>query len=159
MFAARGISSEAFAPEVNHTPHQSQAVCVIERILDEAIRANAGLDEHCRFVGPWMAYSGRSSADTAGSFGSHDYEPSTSKSAPDTAVVLSAAAIAALIVQQSRTAYYATGHPCACPDDLTRSGKKCGASSAYSRPGGASPKCYPSDVNERDIEDARAQLK
>jgi hypothetical protein len=88
-----------------------------------------------------------------------DYEPSTSKSAPDTAVVLSAAAIAALIVQQSRTAYYATGHPCACPDDLTRSGKKCGASSAYSRPGGASPKCYPSDVNERDIEDARAQLK
>ena len=88
-----------------------------------------------------------------------DYEPSTSKSAPDAPVVISAAAIAALIVQQSRSAYYATGHPFACPDDLTRSGKRCGASSAYSRPGGSSPKCYPSDVNERDIEDVRAQLK
>ena len=88
-----------------------------------------------------------------------DYEPPTSKSATDASVVLSASAIAALIVQQSRSAYYATGHPCACPDDLTRSGKRCGASSAYSRPGGSSPKCYPSDVNERDIEDVRAQLK
>ena len=52
-----------------------------------------------------------------------DYQPSTSKSAPDAAVVLSASAVAALIVQQSRSAYYATGHPCACPDDLTRSGR------------------------------------
>jgi hypothetical protein len=88
-----------------------------------------------------------------------DYEPSISKSAPDAPVVISAAAIAALIVQQSRSAYYATGHPCACPDDLTRSGKRCGPSSAYSRPGGASPKCYPGDVSEREIEDARNQIK
>lgn len=88
-----------------------------------------------------------------------DYEPSTSKSAPGAPVVLSAAAIAALIVQQSRNAYYATGHPCACSDDLTRSGKRCGASSAYSRPGGASPKCYPGDVSEREIEDLLDRLK
>jgi hypothetical protein len=88
-----------------------------------------------------------------------DYQPSTSKSAPDAAVVLSASAVAGLIVQQSRSAYYATGHPCACPDDLTRSGKRCGASSAYSRPGGASPKCYPGDVSEREIEDLLDRLK
>jgi hypothetical protein len=88
-----------------------------------------------------------------------DYEPPTSKSAAGAQVVLSAAAIAALIVQQSRSAYYATGHPCACPDDLTLSGRRCGASSAYSRPGGASPKCYPGDVSQREIEDLRDRLK
>ena len=86
-----------------------------------------------------------------------DHNPSTSKNAA--ATVLSAAAIAALIVQQSRSAYFATGRPCACPEDLTRSGRRCGASSAYSRPGGASPKCYPSDVSESEIEDARNLMK
>ena len=86
-------------------------------------------------------------------------EPGPAISKPEATVALSGAAIAALIVKQSRSAYYATGRPCACPDDLTRSGRSCGASSAYSRPGGASPKCYPSDVSEREIEDVRAQLK
>ena len=37
----------------------------------------------------------------------------------------------------SRNAYYATGHPCACPDDLMRNGRRCGGNSAYIRPGGA----------------------
>ncbi len=31
---------------------------------------------------------------------------------------------------------------CDCPYDLTRKGKRCGKRSAYSRPGGASPRCY-----------------
>jgi hypothetical protein len=60
--------------------------------------------------------------------------------------------IAAKIVQESRQAYYATGHPCACPDDLARNGSRCGRRSAYSRPGGASPKCYVSDVTAAEIE-------
>ena len=34
--------------------------------------------------------------------------------------------IRALIIQASRNAYYATGHPCACPDDRARNGTKCG---------------------------------
>ncbi len=33
------------------------------------------------------------------------------------------------IIQDSRQAYYATGHPCACPDDLARNGSRCGARS------------------------------
>jgi hypothetical protein len=65
---------------------------------------------------------------------------------------LMAAGIAALIVQESRAAYYATGHPCACPDDQTRNGRSCGNMSAYVRPGGAHPLCYPSDVTAAMIE-------
>jgi hypothetical protein len=57
------------------------------------------------------------------------------------------------IVKQSVDAYLATGHPCACPYNLTRSGSRYGARSAYSRPGGASPLCYPSDVTEQMVLD------
>src|SRR6266404_5657311 len=55
---------------------------------------------------------------------------------------LSSSAIAALIVRESRNAYYATGHPCACPDDLMRNGRRCGGNSAYVRPGVPIP-CAP----------------
>jgi hypothetical protein len=72
---------------------------------------------------------------------------------------LTAAAIAALIVQESRQAYYATGRPCACPEDLTLTGRPCGGNSAYSRPGGASPSCYPSDVPPERIEQYRKKLQ
>jgi hypothetical protein len=44
--------------------------------------------------------------------------------------------IATMIVKASRDAYYRTGHPCACPEDLARNGSRCGGRSAYSRPGG-----------------------
>ena len=55
------------------------------------------------------------------------------------------------IIEQSRDAYHATGHPCACPYDRARNGTMCGARSAYSRPGGASPKCYPTDVSAAEL--------
>jgi hypothetical protein len=86
-------------------------------------------------------------------------EPSVERNLPRsaTSAALSSSAIVTLIIQQSRNAYYATGHPCACPDDLMRNGRRCGGSSAYSRPGGASPKCYPSDVTAEDIKNFPAQ--
>jgi hypothetical protein len=59
------------------------------------------------------------------------------------------------IIKQSRQSYYATGHPCACPDDKAKNGSSCGARSAYSRPGGAAPLCYPKDVTRGMIEDFR----
>lgn len=68
---------------------------------------------------------------------------------------LTAAAIAAIIVQASREQYHAGGRPCACPDDIMRNGRACGGRSAYSRPGGASPLCYPSDVPAAMIETYR----
>jgi hypothetical protein len=70
---------------------------------------------------------------------------------PAAALSLTDRQIAERIVRQSRTDCYATGHPCACPDDLARNGSMCGRRSAYSRPGGAEPKCYPQDVTASDI--------
>jgi hypothetical protein len=70
----------------------------------------------------------------------------------------SASEIAARIVRESRNAYYATGHPCACPDDLMRNGRRCGGNSAYSRPGGAEPLCYVADVSNEMIARYRARL-
>ena len=35
---------------------------------------------------------------------------------------------------------------CPCPYNNMRNGNRCGGHSAYSKPGGASPICYPSDV-------------
>lgn len=70
---------------------------------------------------------------------------------------LSDSAIAALIVQESRNAYYATGHPCACPDDLMRNGRRCGGNSAYIRPGGAHPLCSAGDVSPEMINRYRAR--
>lgn len=67
-------------------------------------------------------------------------------------IILTAAAIAAILIQASRDQYHATGHPCACPDDLMRNGRRCGGNSAHSRAGGAAPLCYPSDVSADMIE-------
>jgi hypothetical protein len=68
---------------------------------------------------------------------------------------LTAAAIAAIIVAASRDQYHAGGRPCACPDDTARNGSACGGRSAYSRPGGAAPLCYPTDVTAAMIESYR----
>lgn len=65
---------------------------------------------------------------------------------------LTDAQVAAKVIQASRDDYYATGHPCACPYDRARNGSSCGGRSAYSRPGGAEPKCYPKDVSKSEIE-------
>ena len=44
---------------------------------------------------------------------------------------------------------------CPCPYNTDRAGRRCGGRSAYSRPGGASPICYPSDVTPKMVEDYR----
>ena len=40
---------------------------------------------------------------------------------------------------------------CPCPYNTMRNGRSCGGNSAYSKPGGRAPLCYPSDVTERMI--------
>lgn len=42
---------------------------------------------------------------------------------------------------------------CACPYNLARNGSRCGNRSAYSRPGGASPLCYPEDISQAMLDD------
>ena len=105
-----------------------------------------------------LAFSGpaQEPAPVATSRATNVSTPSAKVDAPDKPVrqdnkrkveaALTAAAIAAIIIQASRDQYHATGRPCACPDDSMRNGRACGARSAYSRPGGAAPLCSPSDV-------------
>lgn len=83
--------------------------------------------------------------------------PSDPSNAKQTAAVLTAAAIAALVIAESRRSYHSGGRPCACPDDRMRNGRACGGRSAYSRPGGAAPLCYPADVTEVMIKAYRAR--
>jgi len=44
---------------------------------------------------------------------------------------------------------------CPCPYNTDRAGHRCGARSAYSRPGGASPVCYAKDVTQKMVDDYR----
>ena len=49
------------------------------------------------------------------------------------------------LIQQSIASYRGS---CPCPYNLDRAGRRCGARSAYSKPGGDAPLCYPSDVSD-----------
>ncbi|PQA89256.1 hypothetical protein CW354_04790 [Marinicaulis flavus] len=68
---------------------------------------------------------------------------------------LSNANIVAILLSQSQSRYSGS---CPCPFYSDRAGRRCGARSAYSRPGGASPLCYKSDVTDAMIRSFRAEL-
>ena len=53
-----------------------------------------------------------------------------------------------ILIEQSLASY--PGH-CPCPYNVYRAGRSCGRRSAYSRPGGYSPLCYPSDITPQMI--------
>ncbi|WP_077292066.1 SH3 domain-containing protein [Roseibium algicola] len=67
---------------------------------------------------------------------------------------LSDAQIAEILIKRS-IAYYSGN--CPCPYNRARNGSSCGRRSAYSRPGGASPLCYRSDVTKTMIANYRAR--
>ena len=46
---------------------------------------------------------------------------------------------------------------CPCPYNVDRAGHSCGARSAYSRPGGASPVCYAKDVTQKMVDDYKRE--
>ena len=58
-----------------------------------------------------------------------------------------------ILIQQSLRSYSGS---CPCPYNTDRGGRRCGGRSAYSRPGGASPLCYPSDISDRAVDAYRA---
>lgn len=62
--------------------------------------------------------------------------------------------ITQMIIRKSLANY--SGN-CPCPYNTDRAGRKCGKRSAYSRPGGASPMCYASDVTKNAIERFKRQ--
>ncbi len=53
------------------------------------------------------------------------------------------------MIKQSIAGYRGS---CPCPYNTDRAGRRCGRRSAWSRPGGASPLCYESDVSEARID-------
>ena len=46
---------------------------------------------------------------------------------------------------------------CACPYSRDRAGRRCGKRSAYSKPGGYAPVCFPGDVTKAMIEAFRSR--
>ncbi len=60
------------------------------------------------------------------------------------------------IIEASIASYRGT---CPCPYNTDRAGRRCGARSAYSRPGGAAPLCYESDVTQKMVDDYRKKMK
>lgn len=57
------------------------------------------------------------------------------------------------LVRRSIRAY--SGN-CPCPYNTDRADRRCGRRSAYSRPGGEAPLCYPADVSHAAVRRARA---
>jgi hypothetical protein len=56
------------------------------------------------------------------------------------------------IIEESIASYRGN---CPCPYNTDRAGHRCGARSAYSRPGGASPICYEKDVTQKMVDEYR----
>ncbi|HYJ29379.1 MAG TPA: hypothetical protein VEW25_03460 [Allosphingosinicella sp.] len=58
------------------------------------------------------------------------------------------------IIRESIASYPGS---CPCPYNTDRAGRRCGARSAYSRPGGYAPICYPADVTPAMVRAARGR--
>ena len=71
-----------------------------------------------------------------------------------TAPILTDADIKKILIEQSIRSYFGT---CPCPYNQARNGSRCGRRSAYSKPGGAEPLCYESDVSDVMVERYRKQ--
>lgn len=61
---------------------------------------------------------------------------------------MSDAEVRQTIIRQSIASY--SGN-CPCPYSTARNGSRCGGRSAYSRPGGAAPTCYPGDMTAAQV--------
>lgn len=57
-----------------------------------------------------------------------------------------------ILIKRSIAAYPGN---CPCPYNVDRTGRRCGARSAYSKPGGRSPLCFPQDVTDEMVEEYR----
>ena len=69
---------------------------------------------------------------------------------------LSDAEVKKAIIAESISSYHGN---CPCPYNVARNGSRCGKRSAYSRPGGASPICYESDVTDEMVKRWRGHHK
>lgn len=59
--------------------------------------------------------------------------------------------------QMIRASIAAYPGSCPCPYNRARNGSRCGKRSAWSRPGGYSPLCYPRDISDEMVRTYRAR--
>jgi endonuclease YncB( thermonuclease family) len=78
--------------------------------------------------------------------------PKAERIAPGTGEGISDQDIVKILKERSLRAYSGS---CPCPENTDRAGRRCGERSAYSRPGGAAPLCYDSDVTPAMITEYR----
>jgi hypothetical protein len=65
-------------------------------------------------------------------------------------------AVVRALIAESQRSYPGN---CPCPENRMRNGRRCGGNSAWSKGGGYSPLCYPSDVTQRMIYDYVARQR
>lgn len=80
--------------------------------------------------------------------------PLTTSTTAPTTIRLSDNEIKRILIRESIASYSGS---CACPYSTARNGSRCGARSAWSRPGGAQPLCYLDDVTKEMIDRYRRQ--
>lgn len=74
----------------------------------------------------------------------------------DRAQGLSDSRIRRLMIEGSLRSYPGN---CPCPYNVDRAGRSCGRRSAYIRPGGYAPLCYPSDISAAEVDAYRARVR
>ena len=72
------------------------------------------------------------------------------------AKTLTDAQIRKILIEESIASYPGN---CPCPYNTARNGSRCGGRSAWSRPGGAAPLCYPKDVSDEMVRAYREEHK
>lgn len=97
----------------------------------------------------WVKASLVRSKDTAAEAAPHE---ARGEIRPPNIPAMATSVIVARLLEESRASYPGN---CACPDDVDKRGHRCGARSAYSRPGGYAPLCYPRDVTAEMIAEYR----
>ncbi|MGN7880686.1 SH3 domain-containing protein [Sinorhizobium sp. Sb3] len=114
-------------------------------VQDDLTRREGWIASHLLSSGkPWSELRG----DTPASVEASRENPIEAPRISDTMVVQR-------IIAESISGYSGS---CPCPESRDRAGRRCGRRSAYSKPGGAAPICYPGDVSKAMIDAFRSRL-
>jgi hypothetical protein len=150
MFRHKALLATCALAALLAASHPSHAQCNPQALAQAVERANPGVDPAVK----WLAFKELWSTFCGVPAGGY-YQPAPQQPVGRTRELLSDAQVREAIIHESIARYQATGHPCACPENFARNGSRCGARSAYSRPGGAAPLCYPQDVSDGMVADWR----
>lgn len=179
---AKRVSSQSVAPELNTTTLQSNQTSTLVQVIPvqpvimyvDANRLNVRSapskqgrvvwtlkrEQGVRVVsrsGEWLGLQGdRFSGWVFGTYLTPKPRPqNVRQSVPqNTNIQLSVAAVKRILIARSLSGYRGN---CPCPYNRTARGSKCGGRSAWSRPGGEEPLCYPTDITAGMVADYQAR--